>query len=99
MRSIVLPWYPDGHVLSKIQGRHLYLQDRRWEGSQKKKKKKKKKKQIITKTATQSESAARKTGAEGEIQELKNQAQPTHATAHSLAQTPKCQSPQFKSIW
>ena len=28
VRSIVLPWYPGGHVLSKMQGRHLYLQDR-----------------------------------------------------------------------
>ena len=37
MRSIVLPWYPGGHVLSKMQGRHLYLQDRHGEGSQKKK--------------------------------------------------------------
>ena len=37
MRSIVLPWYPGGHVLSKMQGRHFYLQDRHGEGSQKKK--------------------------------------------------------------
>ena len=43
MRSIVLPWYPGGHVLSKMQGRHLYLQDRHGEGSQKKKKHKAKK--------------------------------------------------------
>ena len=64
--SIVLPWYPGGHVLSKMQGRHLYLQDRHGEGSQKKSIKQK-----ITKTATQSESAARKTGAEEELQELK----------------------------
>ena len=40
-----------------------------------------------------------KTGAEGELQELKkNQAQPTQATAHSLTQRPKYQSPQFKKI-
>ena len=37
MRSIVLPWYPGGHVLSKLQGRHLYLQEWHGEGSQKKK--------------------------------------------------------------
>ena len=37
MRSIVLPWFPGGHVLSKMQGRHIYLQDRHGKGSQKKK--------------------------------------------------------------
>ena len=37
MSSTVLPWYPGGHVLSKMQGRHLDLQDRHGEGSQKKK--------------------------------------------------------------
>ena len=37
MRSFVLPWYPGGHVLSKMQGRHLYLQDRHGEGSKAKK--------------------------------------------------------------
>ena len=37
MRSIVLPWYPGGHVLSKMQGRHLYFQDRHGKGSQNKK--------------------------------------------------------------
>ena len=41
MRSIVLPWYHGGHVLSKMQCRQLYLQDGK--GSQKGKKKKKKK--------------------------------------------------------
>ena len=57
MRSIVLTWYPGGrHVLLKMQGRHLYLQDWHGEGSQKKKKHKAKN----TKTASLSKNAARK---------------------------------------
>ena len=54
MRSIVLPWYPGDHVFSKMQGWHLYLQNRHGEGSQKKNIKAKN-----TKT-TSSKSAARK---------------------------------------
>ena len=35
----------------------------------------------------------KKTGAEGKLQELKNQAQPTHVIAHSLTQRPKMPVP------
>ena len=65
----------------------------------KKKKKKKKKKNIKQKNhedCNPIKECGKKTGAEGELQELKKQAQPTHATTHSLTQRPKCQSPQFK---
>ena len=55
MRSIVLPWYPGGHVLLKMLGWHLYLQDRHGEGSQEEKTRQK-----IMKTATLSKSVARK---------------------------------------
>ena len=68
MRSIVLPWYPGGHVLSKMQGRHLYLQDRHWEGSQKKKKKHKAKNH---EDCNPIKECRKKTGTEGETQELK----------------------------
>ena len=74
---IAHPWYPGGHVLSKMQGWHLYLQDRHGEGSQKKKHKQK-----IPKTATQSESVARKTGTEGELQELKKKKKKKTSPAH-----------------
>ena len=61
MCSIVLTWYPGGHVVLKMQGRYLYLQDWHGEGSQREKKKKKKKhKAKNTKTATLSKSTARK---------------------------------------
>ena len=85
MRSTVLPWYPGGHVLSKMRGRHLYLQDRHGEGSQMKKHREK-----HHEDCNPIKECGKKTGAEGELQELKNQAQPTHATAHSLTQRPKC---------
>ena len=56
MRSIVLPWYPGGHVLSKMQDGHLYLQD--WHGGGIPNEKNIKQK--ITKNATPSKNAARK---------------------------------------
>ena len=95
MRSIVLPWYPGGHVLSKMQARLLYLLNQHGEGSQKKKNKAKKKKKKNHEDCNPIKECGKKTGAEGELQELKkkNQAQLTHATAHSLTQRPKCQSP------
>ena len=88
MRSIVLPWYPGGHVLSKMQGRHLYLQDQHGEGSQKKKHKAK-----DNEDCNPIKECGKTTDAKGELQELKKQAKPTHATAHSLTQRPKCRSP------
>ena len=66
MRSIVLPWYPGGHVLSKMQGRHLYLQDWHGEGSKKKIHKAKK-----HDDCNPIKECSKKTGAEGELQELK----------------------------
>ena len=37
MHRNVLPWYPGGHALSKMHGRHLYLQHGHGEGSHKEK--------------------------------------------------------------
>ena len=75
MRSIVLPWYPGGHVLSKIQDWHVYLQDRHGEGSQKKKHKAKN-----HEDHNPIKECGKKTGAEGELQELKkpSPAHPCH---------------------
>ena len=95
MRSIVLPWYPGGHVLSNMQGRYLYLQDRHGEGSQKKKQSKKSwRLQPYHRVRQESRRSS------GELQELKkNQAQPARATAPPPTQRPKSHSPQFKIIW
>ena len=61
MRSIVLLWCPGYHVLSKMQGRHLYLQD--WHGEEYQKKCHKAK---DTKTETPSK-ILKETGAEGDF--------------------------------
>ena len=56
MRSIVLPWYPGGHILVKIQDQHRYLQIWAWGGIPKEKKKHKAKN---TMTATLFKGVAR----------------------------------------
>ena len=90
MRSIVLPWYPGGHVPSKMQGRYLYLQDRHGEGSQRKNISKKSRRlqpyqRVLQENRHRRRNTRKKTT-------KKKQAQPTHATARSLTQRPKCQS-------
>ena len=60
MHRNVLPWYPGGHALSKMHGRHLYLQHRHGEGSHKEK---------LTKQGRQqtSQRVQQETGTEGEF--------------------------------
>ena len=82
----------------KMQGRQLKKKkkkkkDRHGEGSQKQRKKNKKTNKQKKHKAKNHEDCnpikecGKKTGAEGELQELKNQVQPTHATAHSDSKT------------
>ena len=118
--------YPDGHVLSKMQGRHLYLHDWHGEGSQKKRHKEKTKQNKTKQNKTKQKQKKNKTkqnktkqnkkqnkkhddcnpikecgktqAQKKNYKSRKDQAQPTHDTAHSLIQKTEmpCQSPPCK---